>query len=319
MSGHLQLQLLRLVIVLGLVSGTKAAASWHYPTPGPDGSLQEEDHWGGTCDTGRRQSPIDINSKAAVRGAYPEFDFDGYDDALTGASYINNGHTVQLNRGADSEIAIKGGGLRGKYIFEQMHFHWSSEHTLNGERYGLEAHLVHRHSSYGSVNEAAVQKAGIAVLAVLFRVTDQSNEVIAQILNDTNSIRTEPDRSIPLQSKLELEDLLPKNRDRYFRYEGSLTTPVCAESVVWTVFPETVPISLDQVEQFKTFRDDENHELILNYRPVKPLNLRVLVLVDDVDPLEASTGAAPRSFPTAISLLSMLPLVGRLLFAHKIQ
>jgi carbonic anhydrase len=31
-------------------------------------------------------------------------------------------------------ISVSGGGLPGTYIFDQMHFHWASEHTLNGGR-----------------------------------------------------------------------------------------------------------------------------------------------------------------------------------------
>ena len=29
---------------------------------------------------------------------------------------------------------IKDGGLPGVYIFDQMHFHWASEHTIDGNR-----------------------------------------------------------------------------------------------------------------------------------------------------------------------------------------
>lgn len=44
-------------------------------------------------------------------------------------------------------------------------------------------------------------------------------------------------------------DMLIPNEDleKYFRYEGSLTTPGCAEAVVWTIFEKTIPLSNEQV------------------------------------------------------------------------
>ena len=38
---------------------------------------------------------------------------------------------------------------------------------------------------------------------------------------------------------------------RYFRYQGSLTTPRCDESVVWTLFETPVLLSRQQVLTWK--------------------------------------------------------------------
>lgn len=76
-----------------LVAHLCQADSWRYPTPGPDGEIGPPENWEGMCDSGRRQSPIDLNYKAAVKGIYPELMFHGYDEILLNASVVNTGHT----------------------------------------------------------------------------------------------------------------------------------------------------------------------------------------------------------------------------------
>ena len=39
---------------------------------------------------------------------------------------------------------LRGGNLRGEYRPMQLHFHWGSEHTVNGRRFALEMHIVHK-------------------------------------------------------------------------------------------------------------------------------------------------------------------------------
>lgn len=51
-----------------------------------------------------------------------------------------------------------------------------------------------------------------------------------------------------------IRNFLPEDITRYFRYNGSLTTPGCFESVVWTVFDQKQTISHRQVRnQYKRF------------------------------------------------------------------
>lgn len=215
-------------------------------------------------------------------GAYPQFVFDNYDKPMRNASLVNNGHTIKVDVG-DTSASIYGGGLRNKYILEQFHFHWSSEHTIADQRYALEIHLVHRNSKYATLPEAVVEKAGIAVLAVLFHVDEKPNEAIKIILDGISAVKDKVNDDVQLTGNLAVEDLLPKSSTKYFRYEGSLTIPLCYESVIWTIFHESLPISLDQLEEFKTVHDGEHDELVLNYRQVQPLNARALVWVAEAE------------------------------------
>ena len=44
--------------------------------------------------------------------------------------------------------------------------------------------------------------------------------------------------------------VLPKNRERFYAYVGSLTTPPCTEGVQWIVLKEPIELSKDQIDRF---------------------------------------------------------------------
>lgn len=58
-------------------------------------------------------------------------------------------------------------------------------------------------------------------------------------------------------SPIALAELIPPehNMTSYFRYRGSLTTPDCSESVVWTVFENPIPLSMNQVSTAETLEN----------------------------------------------------------------
>lgn len=55
-----------------------------------------------------------------------------------------------------------------------------------------------------------------------------------------------PEQKMPL-GPFSLRELLPANLGRFFRYNGSLTTPPCFQSVLWTIFEQPAHISASQV------------------------------------------------------------------------
>ena len=73
-----------------------------------------------------------------------------------------------------------GGPLASSYQLLQLHFHWGkwngrgSEHTINGERFPMEMHLVHQASSLEWGVESATSPVnipdGLAVAAFLWEV-----------------------------------------------------------------------------------------------------------------------------------------------------
>lgn len=143
--------------------------------------------------------------------------------------------------------------------------------------------MVHHDRKFESINKAASVKNGIAVLGVLFHVTVKSNPIIEDLLVSSSKIFGSVGKTEKFTEDLLLADLLPKKVTNYYRYEGSLTTPSCGEAVVWTVFEHSIPISMDQLERFKTVFDDEGHLLTHNYRHIQPLNSRALIYVKSTD------------------------------------
>lgn len=126
---------------------------------------------------------------------------------------------------------------------------------------------------------AVKNKRGVAVLAVLFHVADAINPVLKNILDSAESVKDTAGQSSEIKLPFSPEQLLPTDRTQYFRYEGSLTTPSCDESVVWTILKRSVPFSISQIERFKMVKDSNGTFLTHNFRQVQRLNSRPLVYV----------------------------------------
>ena len=102
-------------------------------------------HWGGYCKTGKKQSPIDIESaKATYDKNLGAFKLTNYDKILNvNFSIENNGHALTVGL-SDGDYKVSEGGLTSVYKTVQFHFHWGSsntvgsEHTVNGKQYAAE-------------------------------------------------------------------------------------------------------------------------------------------------------------------------------------
>ncbi|KAG5669948.1 hypothetical protein PVAND_000237 [Polypedilum vanderplanki] len=278
-------------------------ADWHYPNELPNGVLSDDEDWGGMCSSGKRQSPVDLAKDAAIKGEFPLFDFESYKSVMKNPLIVNNGHSIQISS-VPGPIYISGGGLNSVYIFDQMHFHWSSEHTIDHKRFALELHIVHHDKRYDTLSRAAQEKNGIAVVGILYKITTIPNPFIEKLLENSKNIFDAAGKNVTFQDKLVLYDLLPRNKQRYFRYEGSLTTPSCGEAVIWTVFEDAIGITIEQLERFKSVHDDSGHELTHNYRHIQPLNSRALIYVEgEYNPNSANSF---KSFSASILIISVI-------------
>lgn len=94
-----------------------------------------------------------------------------------------------------------------------------------------------------------------------------SNSSLASLWS---SMPTKAGEKQALPAGLNAAVLLPPD-PRYFRFEGSLTTPPCSEGVRWLVLENPVSVSRAQVEQFAAVLPGPNN------RPVQPLNARIVL------------------------------------------
>jgi len=235
---------------------------------------------------GSMQSPININTHSALAVLGEPLRLHRYSCSPAKWTMTNNDRTVGIIGEFDnSHPFIEGGGLPAKYVFNGLHFHWGednnigAEHRFNSKSFPLEAHLVHIIHTADSLNDALRVPFGVAVVGVLFELSLFDNVNLFPITGHLNNVIFK-DMKTSLDQRFNLGMLLPETTGCHYHYIGSLTTPNCTESVVWTVMAHTVPISTRQLSQFRHLSIDamgatpEVRHLVNNFRPVQPLNGR---------------------------------------------
>uniref|UniRef100_A0A8D3CQL1 protein-tyrosine-phosphatase n=1 Tax=Scophthalmus maximus TaxID=52904 RepID=A0A8D3CQL1_SCOMX len=201
-----------------------------------------------SCNSGR-QSPVDIDETfTQVRLQYQNLQLEGWDLLTAESSTIhNNGKTVAIN--VEGEFFVSGGGLSSRFRVGRITFHWGrcnttsdgSEHSLNGMKYPLEMQIFcYDPDDFKSLDDAIREGGRVSALAVLFEVGPRVDAI--------NTV-SRFGKSGSLEA-FTLRSLLPNNTDKYYIYNGSLTTPPCSEAVEWIVFKHTVDISETQLEMF---------------------------------------------------------------------
>uniref|UniRef100_A0A914L9V3 Carbonic anhydrase n=1 Tax=Meloidogyne incognita TaxID=6306 RepID=A0A914L9V3_MELIC len=258
----------------------------HHSSSDTSHSWGYEDHngphtWGKHCRHGTRQSPIDIRTSNLEFAYINQLHFVNYDQS--GAVELkNNGHGVAISGFEKWEPRqrpyIYGGGLTGKYLLLQFHFHWTSdhlygsEHTINNLHYPVEVHLVHVKEEYNTLTEALEQPDGLAVVGIFMYI---GNEGSSMANLETGLKRVVEQDSATLIFNYTVGVHLPPVLDNFYRYQGSLTTPGCDESVIWTLMVEPIPILVQQLETLRAIHGPIfGKRLSVNNRPLQPLNGR---------------------------------------------
>jgi carbonic anhydrase len=213
-------------------------AHWDYDAHGPS-------HWcdfSAVCKDGKAQSPIDIQTEKTVSIA-PNHIIKVDENVQAKSQIVDNGHAIQVNVENGGKINVEG----VDYRLVQFHFHGRSEEKIDGKQYDLVAHMVHK-SDAGN----------LLVVGVLFEEGKQSNAILEQVITGVGT-----------NGLINPAKLLPGHSDHYYHFMGSLTTPPCSENVRWYVMKEVQNATKGQIGAMRKFYDH-------NYRPVQPLNGRVV-------------------------------------------
>lgn len=243
-----------LIVALTALFATSAMAAeqlHHWSYNGKEGP----EHWAQldpayeTCALGHTQSPIDISH--ATRASLPRIAFNYQ---ASPAELVNNGHTVQVNLTHAGGIEIDG----KSYRLVQFHFHTPSEEHIAGKGFPMVAHFVHQ-----------ADDGQLAVVAVLFK-EGEKNQALESVFN---AMPTKAGEKVDLAGNFAPQTVLPQKQG-YYAFAGSLTTPPCSEGVQWRVLKQPVELSHQQLEQFQ-------HLYAKNARPIQAFNNREVLESDD--------------------------------------
>lgn len=235
------------LIVASLACGHYAIASeqWGY-----QGNVSPE-YWGDIskdftkCKVGKHQSPINITKTKKLHSNLLTLHYD-----LTTEELVNNGHTVQVNVNSDNDYLVYKGD---KYYLKQFHFHTPSENLIHDQSFPMEVHFVH-----------ADKDGHLLVLAVMAK-EGKANPELAKAWA---VVADKKDELVKLDNAFDIQNFLPI-KERYYHFEGSLTTPPCTEDVDWLILKTPVEVSKEQIAKFAALIHDHH-----NNRPVQPTNDR---------------------------------------------
>lgn len=208
---------------------------------------------------GRAQSPIDIPSSGpfVVEGdatLSPSY------TSLSDLSVHNNGHGLQVD-GAFGSLTVS----NGVYEVGQFHIHCPSEHVIDGREYDCELHIVH-------VRQGSSGFEDLLVVGIMYELGDPS-DLVEWLVSDTGETRD-------VDLGAEFSSVMGKG---FYRYEGSLTTPPCDETVKWFVLRTPLTLSQAQLDKFKALYPGPT-----NNRPAQLLNGRK-IFKDGMLPAETAS------------------------------
>lgn len=272
---------------------------WDYSKQGKD--------WECECSEGNEQSPVDLplqqdSIETTIR---PIFQFNyiqanstqtTLDKMLIEGEYIKIRYKENMLRILHPNLgrAITFDGT----IFqaEEIQFHTPSEHTVNGKRYDMEMQVIHYGITKGDIGKQLV-------LCFLFESkAGKYNQFINDIdffnLPDINNPEADITNDLFIPKVFYTSDEISNSGNiKYnkpfslYTYQGSLTSPPCAENTLVVVSSEIMTTSVSALNMFKEaigrkeYSDGKGNFFIskgsiANYRETQNLNGRPVFFFD---------------------------------------
>ncbi|MCK5725639.1 MAG: carbonic anhydrase family protein [Thiotrichaceae bacterium] len=237
------------ILAMNVALADTSGKEWSYSgANGPE-------HWGklaaefSQCGAGKNQSPVNIDPPKVMDANQEDIALNY--TMLMGDVIKNTGHTIQVDMRSGGSMMVDGKSFKLK----QFHFHTPSENTVFKRHFPMEAHFVHQ-------NEAGE----LAVMAMMFK-PGKADKTVAKLWEslpmkkgDSAKLSSNALKAIESESKL----------SKYYRFNGSLTTPPCTEGVRWIMLETPMTVS---EEQIKALQGALKHP---NNRPVQDLNARII-------------------------------------------
>ncbi|MBS9335151.1 carbonic anhydrase family protein [Fructobacillus sp. M1-13] len=198
---------------------------------------QEQSAWRYTTKE-RAQSPIDVTQSAIQKGEDWSVDWSG----LGKTAVLKKKPVIGDQFFATGQLKVND----RSYDLVRFHLHDGAEHYLFGKKAAAELHLVFQRPDGGTL-----------VLAIFLEKDEASALQLAPILNGEEAF-------------VDLQDLLPKNIQKGWAYQGTLTTPPLKEDVAWLLVDAPLAVHQSDLAFLKKSYPD-------NHRKVQPLNGRAVI------------------------------------------
>jgi len=201
-------------------------------------------HWPGLCNTGKMQAPIDIQHAEKLpiydlKVNYQPADLDIINDCNQYRILVKFPDNYWLTVG------------KKPYFLSELHFREPGENAVKGKRPRMSIQFVH------------FSPEGVFLIIEVPVVAGKENPVIKTLWEQIPA----PGKEIKVEGvKINPMDLLPVDRS-FYRFPGSLTTPICNEVVAWYVMENPIELSEAQIAEYTKHYHN-------TARPLQPSNDR---------------------------------------------